>query len=275
MIIVPPIKTQWIKTKLVDFIKTYAKIPENWFWIEPFMWSWVVWFNIAPKNAIFSDTNPFIIKFYDDLNNWKLNFSIVRTFLENEWEHLYEQGEPYYKYVRDRFNEQGEPLDFLFLNRSCFNGMIRFNRKWWFNVPFCKKPNRFSKSYITKIVNQVKNVQNLMEINNWTFVCKDFKDTISMWNSGDFIYCDPPYIWRNVDYYDSWDENKEHDLNFYLSKFWWKFAVSTRYKNQFRENEYLNSIWKDYRIETTEHFYFVWWKESNRNPIIEALILNY
>ncbi len=41
-----------------------------------------------------------------------------------------------------------DPLKFLFLNRADFNGMIRLNRKGEFNVPFCKKPERFSKSHI-------------------------------------------------------------------------------------------------------------------------------
>lgn len=61
--------------------------------------------------------------------------------------------------------------DFLFLNRSDFNGMIRFNRHGQFNVPFCQKPNRFAKAYVTKIYNQVANVASIMKGKDWTFRC--------------------------------------------------------------------------------------------------------
>lgn len=59
----------------------------------------------------------------------------------------------YYYEVRDRFNESHDPYDFLFLNRSCFNGLMRFNRQHRYNVPYGHNDNRFSKAYVTKIVN--------------------------------------------------------------------------------------------------------------------------
>lgn len=105
--------------------------------------------------------------------------------------------------IRERFNEHHDALDFLFLNRSCFNGMIRFNRDYQFNVPYGHKPERFSKAYVTKVVNQVKYVEDMLKTHSWTFLCQSFEKTITMAGSKDFIYCDPPYIGRHVDYYDS------------------------------------------------------------------------
>ena len=62
-IFVPPIKSQGIKTKLVPWIKQI--VPENFngVWIEPFMRTGVVAFNIKPKKAILCDTNPHLINF--------------------------------------------------------------------------------------------------------------------------------------------------------------------------------------------------------------------
>lgn len=78
----------------------------------------------------------------------------MRQFLEIEGEELrITDGDHYYK-VRERFNKHGKSLDFLLLNRACFDGMIRFNRAGGFNVPFCRNPERFSKALIAKIVNQ-------------------------------------------------------------------------------------------------------------------------
>ncbi|MBW2093233.1 MAG: DNA adenine methylase [Deltaproteobacteria bacterium] len=78
--------------------------------------------------------------------------------------------------VRERFNKYQLPLDFLFLSRAGFNGMIRFNSNGEFNVPFCKKTERFSKAYITKIVNQISYVWQLLKFYNWKFCCGDFED---------------------------------------------------------------------------------------------------
>ncbi len=274
-IIVPPIKIQWIKTKLVEFIISYVDFNDSWKWIEPFMWSGVVWFNFAPKNALFCDTNPHTIKLYQWLNEWKIDHLDVKNHLEKEWKILSEKWVEHYNFIRARFNEEWNPLDFIFINRSCFNWMIRFNRKWWFNVPFCKKPDRFAQSYVTKITNQVKNIQSLMKQNNWEFICQDFRETIKNASKNDLIYCDPPYIWRHVDYFDSWNEQDEFDLHQWLTTFWWKFIMSTWHSNDYRANEYLNTLWNDCIIQTTQHFYHVWWKEKNRNPVTEAIVMNY
>ena len=82
--------------------------------------------------------------------------------------------------------------------------MIRFNKNYRFNVPYGHKPQRFSKAYVTKIVNQVKHLENLFPKKNWEFKCQSFVDTIGGATHLDFIYCDPPYIGRHVDYYDNW-----------------------------------------------------------------------
>ncbi|MBN1578598.1 MAG: Dam family site-specific DNA-(adenine-N6)-methyltransferase, partial [Chitinispirillaceae bacterium] len=153
---IPPIKCQGIKSKLVHEIRHIANNVRYDRWIEPFMGSGVVGFNIRPDNAIFADSNPHLIRFYSDLQSGKLTPAIVKLFLQNEGDRLEKtEGEHYYT-IRKRFNEEPNSLDFLFLNRAGFNGMIRFNAKGGFNVPFCKKPTRFAQAYVTKIVNQVK-----------------------------------------------------------------------------------------------------------------------
>jgi len=63
-IFVPPIKIQGIKTKLVTLIKKNVIVNDDTLWIEPFMGSGVVGFNVEPKRAIFADINPYLIEFY-------------------------------------------------------------------------------------------------------------------------------------------------------------------------------------------------------------------
>lgn len=274
-IFVPPIKIQGIKTKIVPTIKANVALNKNTKWVEPFMGSGVVGFNIAPKNAIFADTNPHIIDFYGQIKDKKITSYIVREFLEQEGALLVQKSDEYYYEVRERFNDSHNPLDFLFLNRSCFNGMIRFNKNYEFNVPYGHKPQRFAKAYITKIVNQVKYVEDKLKYNDWIFLCQSFEETINLADINSFIYCDPPYIGRHVDYYDSWDEESEIRLCNVLKSSESKFMISTWDHNFFRKNEYIESIWGFCNKLTKEHFYHVGAKETNRNSMIEALLTNY
>ena len=272
---VPPIKIQGIKTKLVPLIKQSVVMETDSIWIEPFMGSGVVGFNIEPHRAIFADTNPHIIEFYNRIKSGKITHCVVRAFLENEGRLLEQGDDEYYYTVRTRFNNEYNPLDFLFLNRACFNGMIRFNKDYAFNVPYGHKPQRFTKAYITKIVNQVAHVEKLLRLHSWEFICQSFEDTIIMADENDFIYCDPPYIGRHVDYYDSWDEKSELALHKALIESKAKFMLSTWDHNDYRENEYIQSVWHDCKKITREHFYHVGAKEKNRHPVIEALLTNY
>jgi DNA adenine methylase len=272
---VPPIKIQGIKTKLVPWILSQIDGKEYSRWIEPFMGSGVVGFNLLPKQAIFCDLNPHLINFYNAVKTGEINPDRVRKFLTDESAKLSSQGEIYYYKIRERFNTDGHPLHFLFLNRSCFNGMIRFNKKLFYNVPFGHKPERFSKSYITKIVNQIEFVEKSIKLNEWVFKTRDFRVTLEQANSRDFIYCDPPYIGRHVDYYDSWNISDEIDLHNLLIKSGAKFIVSTWHSNKYRVNETLRKVWSDCNFITREHFYHIGAREKNRNSITEALIMNF
>jgi DNA adenine methylase len=274
-IFVPPVKIQGKKTKLVSFI--LENLPADSFdvWVEPFMGSGVVGFNAQPKKAIFADSNPHIINFYNAIKNGDITPQIAKEFLQKQGVLLSQKGQEYFNEVRQNFNREHRSLDFLFLNRSCFNGMIRFNRKFQFNVPYGHKPERFAQAYITKIVNQIKQVQFFIENNDYTFVCQDFKTTLSNLPANSLIYCDPPYIGRHVDYYDSWNEENETDLEKLLRISEAKFIVSTWHSNKYRTNLYLQTLWANYNLETTEHFYHLGGKEENRNAVMEALILNY
>ena len=207
-VFVPPIKSQGIKTKLVNWISSNVENIQYDRWVEPFMGTGVVAFNVRPKNALLCDSNPHLITFYKALQSKEITSGLVKNYLTKEGEKLLKSNGDYYYEVRNRFNSEGNPLDFLFLSRSCFNGMMRFNRKGGFNVPFCKKPNRFAQALITKITNQVENISQIIEFGNYIFKNQDYKKTLKEINPNDFIYSDPPYIGRHVYYFDSWSEEE-------------------------------------------------------------------
>ncbi len=273
--VVPPIKCQGIKTKLVPWIRQTAPADFDGTWIEPFMGSGVVAFNIRPKRALLADSNPHLIRFYEAVAEGEVTSASTRRFLEEEGAELLRAGGEHYYAVRDRFNRYGDPFDFLFLNRACFNGLIRFNRKGEFNVPFCRKPSRFAKPYITKIANQVQAVADIIRFGDYRFECQDFAATIASARSGDLIYCDPPYIDRHADYFGIWNQEREEQLANSLRSAPCDFMLSTWSGNQFRKNISLEKLWAEFDPLTREHFYHVGGREDNRNPMLEALITSF
>lgn len=275
-VIVPPIKCQGIKTKLVGDIKAIIADTQFDRWVEPFCGSGVVAFNIQPKKALLCDSNIHIIKLYNDIKNHQITPNIVQQFLEENGKILSKEGQDGYYNIRRRFNQRPNSLDFLFLNRSCFNGVMRFNRKGEFNVPFCRKNERFSKSYITKIVNQVKTVQKIIDDSDWSFEVSNFDHTLSKLSNSELVYVDPPYMGRHVDYFNSWTEEDEKRLITMLKKVECKFILSTWQSNEYRTNHLIekNWIYPHFKIHTKQHFYHVGSKETLRHPMIEALITN-
>jgi DNA adenine methylase len=275
-IIVPPIKSQGIKTKLVPWIQ--ALVPyNNGRWIEPFMGTGVVALNMGFSDVLLSDINPHLINFYNGIKNNSITPLTVKNYLKHEGtllENAADNGYEHYKLVRDRFNTNYDPLDFLFLSRAGFNGMIRFNSKGKWNIPFCKKPERFSKAYITKIVNQVAKAASIIN-EHWIFLNKNFREIISEAGVNDILYCDPPYHGRYVDYYNGWTDDDEHDLFDALSHTKARFILSTWHHNDYRKNDMFDKYWNNFNMVTKDHFYHSGGKLENRKSIVEALVFNF
>ncbi len=268
----PPIKTQGIKTKLVPLIESSVEWDGSGRWIEPFMGSASVALNVGPKKALLCDTNSHLIAFYKAVQSGEVNTNSVKKYLISEGAKLSEIGESHYYFIRDRFNATANSLDFLFLSRSCFNGMIRFNKHGKFNVPFCKKPNRFRKALITKIINQVDWAANVMRDREWEFKAQSWQKTLKEAKIGDLIYCDPPYVGRHTTYYNSFDDCDADELALALVSSQKKFVFSNWLENKYRRNEYVKKYFSDYTWSEVTHFYHVGASKSLRNRMREVVI---
>lgn len=275
--LVPPIKCQGIKTKLVADIRQLVRHWEHTRWVEPFCGSCVVPLNLQPPRALLCDSNIHIVRFYLDIQQSKIDAVTVRDFLRSEGSALSAKGEDYFYEVRERFNRTPSSLDFLFLNRSCFNGVMRFNKKGRFNVPFCRKQDRFAAAYVTKICNQVSAISSVISQLDWEFRVSDFNQTLSEVTDGDLVYADPPYAGRHVDYFNSWSQEDEDKLGKQLAILSTGFILSTWHGNEFRSNWAMENQWKDERfsIFKKQHFYHVGSSEDLRHPMTEALVTNF
>jgi len=175
----PPLKWAGGKRWLVSHLAAIWERHADRRYVEPFCGGLAGALGLQPKRALLNDVNPHLINFYRHLQNG-LTLTIRMDYNE----------ELFYK-QRARFNElnknggamSAEAAElFYYLNRTCFNGLCRFNKSGDFNVPFG--------TYTT--VNYDADFSHFPEtLRNWTFTNVDVENVPL--KKGDFVYADPPY----------------------------------------------------------------------------------
>lgn len=110
----------------------------------------------------------------------------------------------FYSKLRDKFNKDHNPFDFIVLNRMCYNGLIRYNSKGEFNSPYHMNRDGIIPETFENILEGWSEAFNR---NNVVFMCVDYKQ-INPTNENDFIYLDPPYA-NTKGMYDSCFSQKE------------------------------------------------------------------
>lgn len=173
------------KYRLLD--KILPELPAGDRLVEPFAGSASVFLN-APsfKEALVCDINPDLMGLYAVLQREGESFiQHCRSFFTPE----NNTPEAYYR-LRDAFNRSPEPGEraalLLYLNRHGYNGLVRYNAKGIFNVPF----GRYKKPYFPKA-----------EMRGFfcraragaRFLATDFREVFERLRPGDVVYCDPPY----------------------------------------------------------------------------------
>ena len=275
--IVPPIKIQGKKTKIVPKIMEIADEllndhPEIDTWVEPFLGSGVVAFNCPGriKKVIVNDINPHIIKFYKGIADDSITADNIREVFDIHNQNLIKDGYDYYNQIKNRFNQSFDTMDFLFLTRTGFNGVMRFNGSGKWNVPFCKLNNRLSKNVIEDLTSSVDDLSRLFKSKDFTFYNKSFEDVIESAPENSIFYCDPPYYGLQVQYFKGWGKEDEIRLNEMLKDK--MFIYSTWLEDGIKENPMIDEYWGECEIEGKKHKYNVAEKAEKRNQVIEGLI---
>ena len=275
--IIPPIKIQGKKTKIVPKIMEIAdeilnEHPEIDTWVEPFLGSGVVAFNCPGriKKVIVNDINPHIIKFYKGVADGTITPDRIREVFDIHNQNLLKDGYDYYNRIKDRFNQSFDTMDFLFLTRTGFNGVMRFNNSGKWNVPFCKLNNRLSKNVIDDLVSSVDELSRLFKSKEFIFDNQSFEEVIATAPENSIFYCDPPYYGLQVQYFKGWGKEDEIRLNEMLKDK--VFIYSTWLEDGVRENMMINEYWGEYEIEGKKHKYNVAEKAEKRNQVTEGLI---
>ncbi len=150
---------------------------------EPFVGGGAVFFDLLPKTAVLSDMNNDLVVTYNVIKN------NVEELIKSLKKHKHEKE--YFLKVRARKVSELSDVEiasrFIFLNRTCFNGMYRVNSKGEFNVPFGdnKNPLICDEENLRKVSLALKNV---------SIKTEDYKNVLKKAKKGDFVYFDPPYF---------------------------------------------------------------------------------
>jgi DNA adenine methylase len=175
----PPLKWAGGKRWLVPLLADLWQPHSSRRYVEPFCGGLAVALGLRPKRAILNDVNPHLINFYTHLQRG-LEITIETR---NEEKCFYKQRSRFNKLIADGGSQSAEAAQiFYYLNRTCFNGLCRFNQSGEFNVPFGKhKSIAYAQSF--------SGFSPLLR--KWAFACGDLNKLRIA--AGDFVYADPPY----------------------------------------------------------------------------------
>jgi len=154
-------------------------------YIEPFAGGAAVFFHCQPTNAILADSNPDLIGTYEALKaDWKKVYEKLRA-------HHRSHSDEYYYRVRSSKPRTlfTQAAKFIYLNRTCWNGLYRVNRLGQFNVPKGTKESVIMSTDNFPAVSQV--------LQNADLRCAGFEETIGEAGKGDLLFVDPPYTVRH------------------------------------------------------------------------------
>lgn len=147
--------------------------------VEPFVGGMAVALGLNPRCAFLNDANTHLINFY----RWLQRGLITDIDLHNDKTVYYNHRTRFNELARSGCSDSSESAQlFYYLNRTCFNGLCRFNSKGEFNVPFGSYPTI---NYVTDFTPYRH------ALDGWDFTTGDFSTIVLAHD--DFIYADPPY----------------------------------------------------------------------------------
>jgi|SRR5579864_133812 len=151
-------------------------------YLEPFLGGGAVFFHMTPRAGILSDKNPELIEAYQTVrDSWEAVFAELLV-------HDKKHSKTYYYSIRDRKFRSSirRAARFIYLNRTCWNGLYRVNLRGAFNVPIGTK---------TKVVLPTDDFAAIASLlRPMTLAVADYKETIAVAKKGDFLFIDPPYV---------------------------------------------------------------------------------
>ena len=261
-------------------------------YVEPFVGGGAILLDVLQKyevkKAYAYDTNQDLVNAYNVI---KANVDdLVKKLKKYEDEYIsldMESRKEYYYDVRNEYNSSEikigklsvkRAVEFIFLNRTCFNGLYRVNQSGDFNVPMGK--------YKNPTICDEENLRNLSELlQNVEIICGDYQDTLELVDNNTFVYFDPPYRPLNITSgftsytKEDFDDEDQKQLASYYKKLDSKDAKlmlsNSNPKNVNEEDTFFDDIYQGFNINELQANRMINSNATKRGKISELLILNY
>ena len=179
---------KWAGGKYRILDKILRELPAGARFVEPFAGSCAVYLNADFPKALVCDLNSDLINLYRHIQSEGEDFlRYCASFFTPE-----NNSRSGYAALRDRLNASSESREraalLLYVNRHAFNGLIRYNSKGGFNVPFGK----YTKPYFP--LQELRAFSRKTQSTATEFLAADFRAVFARLEPGDVVYCDPPYV---------------------------------------------------------------------------------
>ena len=238
IILNPLVKWSGGKKDELNKIKEY--LPSEYdTYLEPFVGGGALFFNLNPNKAVITDVHSELIDFYKAISNEKSN-DIYEFMKENP-----NEEDAYYKVRNDMIiNDYVDNAKrFFYLRKTCFRGMLRYNKKGKFNIPF----GRY-KTYNYEIL---KNKEYEKLLKKTEIECKDFSWIFENYNDhNNFMFLDPPYDSEFTDYgYCSFGKEEQNKLakSFKETKIKCLMIIG--------KTDFISELYKDYIVDEYDKKY--------------------
>ena len=239
--------------------------------VEPFVGGGALFFSRQPTRALLCDVNQDLIGAYEAVRS---DVSGVIGHLET---HAREHGKAHYYAVRQRYNARDtcDPARraamFIYLNKTCFNGLYRVNRKGEFNVPIGRYTN-------PTIVNAEVLISASRALRAADLRCAPFEDMLRDAGQGDFVYLDPPYepASRTSNFtgyaangFAQHDQRTLRDVFQRLDRRGAKVMLSNS------DVPFIRELYHGYALETVSVLRSINCNPNKRGPVQEVVVRNY
>lgn len=214
-----PALIKWSGSKRSQAEKITSYFPKDIrVYYEPFLGSGSVLGALVPRKAVCGDVCKPLIQLWKTIQIDP--DSVIREY-EKRWDKLQETKHYFFYKIRDNFNKTKSPHDFLFLTRTCVNGLIRFNNKGEFNNSFHHSRKGIHPSRLKRIISLWSSI-----IKEYNFHEEVYYDLTKNAENADFIYLDPPYLNTRGRYFGCIDYDKFIKYLEILNKKGIKYALS-------------------------------------------------
>lgn len=244
---------KWVGGKQGNLQKIKDRLPKEYnTYYEPFLGGAALLLELNPTNAIVNDINPELINMYLQIRDHVDDVIDELTTLDNAHE-VSSDPKAFYYSVREKFNtnlginDSDQAARFIYLNKHCFNGLYRVNKKGEFNVPFNGKLSGWSveRSHLLEASTKLYPV----------FIrCGDYAAAVKDAAEGDLVFFDSPYAPLNptsfVDYTKEGFSYKDHVRLANLFKELTNRGVYCILTNH--DTPLIRDLYKDFKIEVVD-----------------------